>query len=197
MKKFKLLLSMLILFLIILINSIYSQSIKIRNNEVRSSAYWLMDSDGIVVHCVVFEANQDSLPMRRVEFYNENYDSTLYSCKIEGGTLAVYPLNDGSDNLIIIYGTGDAIAFSVFSYSNGKIKNILTRSSKYGPPELIYENKDQNYFSIVVTNMEWVPKKNGYGDNIVPKSASIFRWEKNRYIETPNIPWSKRLNWKK
>jgi hypothetical protein len=197
MKNIKLIYLLSIIFSFALCHPLFSQNIYKGNYKVISNVLWNVDSSSKTLHCVVIDSDSTDNYMKTFNFYNENYDSVIYSFQDDEYPLSIYPLNDGSENLMIVSNSATATVFSVFSYLNGKISLVLESGSKFGPPELIYENQVDGCYIIIVTNIGWAPKQNGNGEKEIAQSANIYRWQKDRYIEVPNVPWSKRLNWKK
>jgi len=186
-----------IIISLVLCHPLFSQNIKNGKDKIIADVLWKVDDSSSNLRCVIIEKDSAGDIVKTFKFYNDNLDSLIYSFEQDIYPLAVYPLNDGSDNLIIISNTVTSTIFSVYSYIKGKIVKVLQSGSKYGPPELVYENKGNGSYSIIVTNIGWAPKRNGKGEMEIAESADIYRWKNGKYIEIPNVPWSKRLNWKK
>jgi hypothetical protein len=193
-----------IILIIISFNNSYCQKLKKKifkekgKETVLFKVPWdvSVDKYSKTLYCELIQTDSVEFPGRTYKFFNEKFDSVIYSFEADDYPLAIYPLKDNSGNLIIVSSSGTSIVFSVFSYSDGKIYNVLHSGSKFGPPELIYEDKGN--YSIIVTHMDSFPlKQNNFSYISAPYTASIYRWKKDRYIEIPNVPWSKRLNWKK
>ncbi|MGE5621121.1 MAG: hypothetical protein ACM3U0_00975 [archaeon] len=149
----------------------------------------------ITVQCVVEEVDSAGYKLNNLAFYSDSIKSNylLFSQRDRNYPIALFPLRDNSGNLMTIWESGVTYRFRVFSFRNDKIEIVLEGYSQ-SYPELFYENKTSEDLSILITNVDLVKNKKSKEREMLPVSATLYRWKDNKYISIPNIPWAKRFS---
>ena len=165
------------------------------NATTRFLATWSVDESYHKIICVVTEADSAGYKIRKVIFYQDSVQRVKIIEVYEeiSSIIAVFPVRDVSPNLITIWEGGSAYEVIVFSYLKGKIRKTLdvgTRSF----PELIYDNKDSEIPSIMITDYDWRKNKKSGEPDLVPVFATIYSWTGSKYSRSPKVAWAKRFS---
>lgn len=147
------------------------------------------------VLCVVEEIDSSGYRLRNLSFFSDSISqsSKLYSHNDPDYPVAVLPLKDNAGNLLTIWQSGVAYHFKVYSFRDGNVTSVL-ESGSGSYPELFYEKKESEDLSILVTNTDLVKNKKTREKDLLPVSATLYRWNGSKYISIPNIAWTKRFN---
>ncbi|MGE5683324.1 MAG: hypothetical protein ACM34K_20880 [Bacillota bacterium] len=149
----------------------------------------------ITVQSVVEEVDSAGYKLRNLSFYRDSVKSSsqIFSQRSRDYAVALIPLRDNAGNMLVIWQSGVAYRFSIYSYQNDQIVNVLEAASQTYP-ELFYEKKDSEHLSILVTNVDLVNNKKTKSKDLMPVNATLYRWKDGQYVSFPNIPWPKRFN---
>lgn len=138
-----------------------------------------------------------------------NDDKTI--CKYHPTLLSLisaFILDDGNLGTLWVEGIGNLRHLVVFSYSKGKVSEVLHTVSNGLNPEFAYQTvglvmhhrteKDGNYLRqrIIVPNTELVQDKSKAAPELLPVSVDIYRWNESssKYTSKKKIPWSERFD---
>ncbi|MCU7494044.1 MAG: hypothetical protein HF314_07120 [Ignavibacteria bacterium] len=147
------------------------------------------------IQCVVEEVDSAGYKLNNISFYTDSIKNSylIFSQRGRNFPIAVFPMRDNSGNLMTIWESGVTYNFRVYNFSNGRVSNVLEGYSQ-SYPELFYENKVSEDLSILITNVDLVKNRKTKEKEILPVSATLYRWKNNKYISVPNIPWNKRFS---
>lgn len=160
-------------------------------NNVMLLAPW--QNGDTTIQCFITK-DMDSLGAKRtLSFYMNSVskNNLIYSFETVDNPVGIFPLGEDSANLLVVWTSGSAYHFEVFSFQDGKIIKVLETGSRTYP-ELIYEGNQPNELSIMFTNLDWIKDKNGESD-LKASSAALYRWVDGKYIKIEISPWQKRL----
>lgn len=152
-------------------------------------------NDKLTVQCVIEEVDSAGYKMNNIAFYKDSVKSSnlLFSQRDRNYPIAIFPLKDNSGNLMTIWESGVTYRFKVFNFNQDKIESVLEGYSQ-SYPELFYENKTSENLSILITTVDLVKNKKTKEKEMLPVSATLYRWKNEKYMSVPNIPWAKRFS---
>lgn len=149
----------------------------------------------VTVQCLVEEIDSAGYKLNNIAFYSDSIknDHLLFSQHTHNYPIAIFPLKDNSGNLMSIWESGVTYSFRVFNFNGDKVVSVLEGSSG-SYPELFYENKTSENLSILITNVDLVKNRKTKEREMMPVSATLYRWKNDNYMSVPNIPWAKRFS---
>lgn len=163
------------------------------NGNVKFLVPW--GNGKVTVQSLIEEIDSAGYRLRNLAFYRDSIkeSSLLFSQTSRDYAVVLMPLKDNAGNMMVIWQSGVAYHFSIYSFNDDKITKVLEASSPMYP-ELIYEKKDSENLSILVTNVDLVNNRKTKEKNIQPVSATLYRWDGTQYKSVPNISWTKRFS---
>jgi hypothetical protein len=144
------------------------------------------------ISCIVNEREKDGYILRTLNFYLDKIETqnVISTYETIDYPIALIPLSDESNVLLAIYQSGSAYHIYAFSYIGNKIEQVLETGSRCFP-ELVYNSK--GCYNIIVTDHEWGINKETKGKDLLPKYATIYKWNGTRYLISKKVNWSQRL----
>ncbi|MGE5430173.1 MAG: hypothetical protein ACM3QX_03815 [Syntrophomonadaceae bacterium] len=154
---------------------------------------WVNDKS--TIQCVVEEVDSAGYKLNNLALYKDSIKSSylLLSQRERNYPIAIFPLKDNSGNLMTIWESGVSYRFKVYNFSNDKVESVLEGYSQ-SYPELFYENKTSENLSILITSVDLVKNRKTKEKELLPVSATLYRWKNDKYMSVPNIPWAKRFS---
>ncbi|HEX2869326.1 MAG TPA: hypothetical protein VHO03_19945 [Ignavibacteriales bacterium] len=149
----------------------------------------------ITLQCVIEEIDSAGYKLNNIAFYRDSIKSPymLFSQHTQNYPIAIFPLKDNSGNLMTIWESGVTYNFRVFNFNGDKVQSVLEGYSQTYP-ELFYENKTSENLSILITNVDLVKNRRTKEKEMMPVSATLYRWKNDKYMRVPNIPWARRFS---
>lgn len=163
------------------------------SGSLKFLAPWV--NDKVTVQCVIEEVDSAGYKMNNLAFYKDSVKSSylLFSQRDRNYPIAIFPLKDNSGNLMTIWESGVTYRFKVYNFNNDKVESVLEGYSQ-SYPELFYENKTSENLSILITSVDLVKNRKTKEKELLPVSATLYRWKNDKYTSVPNIPWTKRFS---
>jgi hypothetical protein len=160
-----------------------SLSSVLNGRKLLSLTHW--NVKGAHLLCIVSTSEPEGEQM--FDVYREEKDQ-LVSVFSKTGDLIVSmaPLSSYNGRLLVTWSGGSAYYFRVFTYADGRVKQVLDESSKLSP-EVLFD--DQGRESILITE----PRIDHGKWTSVHGSTTVFRWNGESYGKIGTIPWEKRL----
>jgi hypothetical protein len=138
---------------------------------------------------------ENGYKLQSIVFYQDSISSSsiLFTASKKDYPVAIYPLRDEAGNLLTIWDNSRGYKIRMYGAVDGKISQLFEDDSKTFP-ELIFEKKEMENFSIVITNTDLVKNKKTKSKDELPVTASIYRWKDGQYVKSAAVPWTKRFS---
>jgi len=137
-------------------------------------------------------------------------NDVLFSLQPGLTPICMFPLDNYDCNLATLWKSGASERWTllVFSYANGKVKQVLSANSLL-LPEFVYQSKGvirgerlkqtqikgewALHQAIIVSNDAWAHRN--WQSVVVPISADIYTWDEHtaQYMKLKGVPWAERL----
>jgi len=162
------------------------------SGKIRILAPW--EKNRMSIQCAAIETDSAGYKLQSIVFYQDSISrsSIIYAVANKDYPVAILPLRDDAGNLLTVWDDSREYKIRMYGMDDGKITLLFEDESRTFP-ELIYDKKEMENISILITNTGLVKNKKSKSKDELPVTASLYRWKDGQYTKV-SLPWAKRFS---
>jgi hypothetical protein len=160
--------------------------------KIRILTPW--EKNRMSIQCAAIETDSAGYKLQSIVFYQDSISrsSVIYAAPNKDYPVAILPLRDDAGNLLTVWDDSREYKIRMYGMVDGKITLLFEDESRTFP-ELIFEKKEMENMSILITNTGLVKNKKTKSKDELPVTAALYRWKDGEYTKS-SVPWAKRFS---